>query len=45
MITIEDNGASSRGDHRSDRLLETDVVKIVGGNFTRVFREVVASAG
>ena len=24
---------------------ETDVVKIVGGNFMRVFREVVASAG
>jgi microsomal dipeptidase-like Zn-dependent dipeptidase len=24
---------------------ETDVMKIVGGNFMRVFREVVASAG
>lgn len=50
MIKIEDNGASLRGDHRSDRLLsrgnpETDVAKIVGGNFMRVFREVVASAG
>ena len=50
MITIEDNGASLRRDHRSDRLLsrgypETDAVKIVGGNFMRVFREVVASAG
>ena len=50
MITIEDTGASLRGDHRSDRSLsrgypETDVVKIVGGNFMRVFREVVASAG
>ena len=42
MITIEDTGASLRGDHRSDRLLsrgypETDVVKIIGGNFMRVF--------
>ena len=50
MITIEDTGASLRGDHRSDRLLcrgypETNVVKIVGGNFMRVFREVAASAG
>ena len=50
MITIEDNGASLRGDHRSDRLLsqgypQTDVAKIVGGIFMRVFREVVASAG
>jgi len=50
MITIEDTGASLRGDHRNDRLLsrgypETDVMKIVGGNFMRVFREVVASAG
>jgi microsomal dipeptidase-like Zn-dependent dipeptidase len=49
-ITIEDNNAPVRSDHRSDRLLsrgypEPDVVKIVGGNFMRVFREVVASAG
>jgi microsomal dipeptidase-like Zn-dependent dipeptidase len=50
MIKIEDNSASLHGDRRGDRLLsrgysETDVVKIVGGNFMRVFREVVASAG